>query len=169
MEGGDILTSKVQSSRSRWKSTSRLELIPPWRRLYFDRCLLLVGVFLVKMHKLELRRFFSLPFSRTTGHYTVQQIQNSYGERLGSSSSSSSTPLPVPKPSSASYPGCRSRPGSSPRHSPNFRSRLQPAWRHCNSQVETKFMFTSVYEQFHGGGHSLGDTLSLVKKASTTG
>lgn len=106
-------------------------------------------------HKLESKRFFSLPCSRKTGHYTVQQIPNSHGERHGSSSSSSdSGPLPVPKPSAASYPGCRSRPGSSPRHSPNFRSRPQPQCQRCNSQVGTKLMFTSVSEQFHGGSHT---------------
>lgn len=105
-------------------------------------------------HKLEAKRFFSLPCSRKTGHYTFQQIQNSHGERHGSSSSSGSgsTPLLVPKPSSASYPGCRSRPSSSPRHSPNFRSRLQPACRRCNSQVDSKS--PSGCEQFHGGSAS---------------
>lgn len=98
-------------------------------------------------HKLESKRFFSLPFSHKTGHYTVQQVQNSHGERHGSSGSSgSSSPLPAPKPSAASYPGCRSRPGSSPRQSPNFRSRQQPACRRCNSQVDTEFTFTSVCE-----------------------
>lgn len=114
-------------------------------------------------HKLDSRRFFSLPSSGKTGHYTLQQAQNSHGDRHGSYSSSSSdgakssssySPLPVPKPSAASYPGCRSRPSSSPKHSPNFRSRLQPTCRRCNSQVDAQFMVASGCEQCHVGTDS---------------
>lgn len=87
--------------------------------------------------------------SRKTGHYTVQQSQNTHGDRHGAptttASSSNSTkptgsePLSVPKTSGGSYPRSRHSPspktGSSPRHSPNFRSRLLPSCQRYNSQV----------------------------------
>ncbi|XP_069014570.1 rho GTPase-activating protein 18 isoform X1 [Embiotoca jacksoni] len=83
--------------------------------------------------------------SRRTGHYTLQQNQNTqHGDRHGPSTTtcttknSSTDPPSLPNPSSASFP--RSQPssspktGSSPRHSPNSRSRPQPACKRCNSQ-----------------------------------
>ncbi|XP_042338797.1 rho GTPase-activating protein 18-like, partial [Plectropomus leopardus] len=83
--------------------------------------------------------------SRRTGHYTVQQNQNAHhGDRSGSSTTISSTktsstdPPPLlnpsvgvcPKPQPPSSP----KSGSSPKHSPNSRSRARPPCQRCNSQ-----------------------------------
>ncbi|XP_042246916.1 rho GTPase-activating protein 18 [Thunnus thynnus] len=83
--------------------------------------------------------------SRRTGHYTVQQNQNTHhGDRSGPASTTSSTkptstdPSSLPNPSAA--PGSRSqhssspKPGSSPRHSPNSRLRPRPTCERFNSQ-----------------------------------
>ncbi|XP_042246917.1 rho GTPase-activating protein 18 isoform X2 [Thunnus maccoyii] len=86
-----------------------------------------------------------LHLSRRTGHYTVQQNQNTHhGDRSGPASTTSSTkptstdPSSLPNPSAA--PGSRSqhssspKPGSSPRHSPNSRLRPRPTCERFNSQ-----------------------------------
>lgn len=83
--------------------------------------------------------------SRRTGHYTVQQNQNTHhGDKSGPASTTSSTkptstdPSSLPNPSAA--PGSRSqhssspKPGSSPRHSPNSRLRPRPTCERFNSQ-----------------------------------
>lgn len=96
--------------------------------------------------------------SRKSGHYTVQQIQNSGGERHVSTSSSSSSNSPlVGKPIAASYPGCRSRPSSSPRRSPNFRSRLQSSCRRYNSQDSLdELEMDDFWKELENISHSAG-------------
>lgn len=144
----NVARCKVQDQE--WnRRQSELKLPSPRlcvnKSFFHDKMHKLADVF----DKLESKRFFSLPCSRKSGHYTVQQIQNSGGERHVSTSSSSSSNSPlVGKPIAASYPGCRSRPSSSPRRSPNFRSRLQSSCRRYNSQVGTEFTIASVCEQF---------------------
>ncbi|XP_022593658.1 rho GTPase-activating protein 18 isoform X2 [Seriola dumerili] len=83
--------------------------------------------------------------SRRTGHYNVQQNQNTQHEdRYGpaataSITKTSSTDLSsLPNPSSAACPRSQlsssPKPDSSPGHSPNSRSRPRPACQRCNSQ-----------------------------------
>ncbi|TWW69019.1 Protein sel-1 -like protein 1 [Takifugu flavidus] len=63
--------------------------------------------------------------SRRTGHYTIQQHQNTHGDQHGPSTTADGTkptqPLPIPR----TQPPC-----SSPRHSP----RTLPSCQRCNSQ-----------------------------------
>uniref|UniRef100_UPI0037E8C93D rho GTPase-activating protein 18 n=1 Tax=Semicossyphus pulcher TaxID=241346 RepID=UPI0037E8C93D len=83
--------------------------------------------------------------SRRTGHYAVQQSQNTHhGDRYAPSTVASSTktgstePSSLPNPSAASCPRSQHssspKPGSSPRHSPISRSRARPPCQRCNSQ-----------------------------------
>ncbi|XP_068565016.1 rho GTPase-activating protein 18 isoform X3 [Cebidichthys violaceus] len=78
--------------------------------------------------------------SRRTGHYTVQQNQSTHhGDRSGPSTTSSGTKATSTDPPSVlTYPrsqaSCSPKPGSSPRHSPNSRSRPRPPCQRCNSQ-----------------------------------
>ncbi|XP_029705005.1 rho GTPase-activating protein 18 isoform X2 [Takifugu rubripes] len=66
-----------------------------------------------------------LYFSRRTGHYTIQQHQNTHGDQHGPSTTADGTkptqPLPIPR----TQPPC-----SSPRQSP----RTLPSCQRCNSQ-----------------------------------
>lgn len=125
-------------------------------RFFFEGKMCRFGVVLAKLGKQKMLFFTFLPVfvytvssSRKTGHYTVQQSQNTHGDRHGapttttnssdSTKPSGSEPLSVPKTSGGSYPRSRHSPspktGSSPRHSPNFRSRLLPSCQRYNSQV----------------------------------
>ncbi|XP_041814332.1 rho GTPase-activating protein 18 isoform X3 [Chelmon rostratus] len=77
--------------------------------------------------------------SRRTGHYTVQQNQNTqHGDRYGPPTATGGTkatgtdPLSQPNPSLAACP--TSQLSSSPGHSPNCRSRPPPTCQRCNSQ-----------------------------------
>ncbi|XP_038582582.1 rho GTPase-activating protein 18 isoform X2 [Micropterus salmoides] len=81
--------------------------------------------------------------SRRTGHYTIQQNQNTHHvDRYGPSTTTSSTkttstdPSSLPNPSVAacSQPYSSPKPGSSPRHSPISRFRPGPTCQRCNSQ-----------------------------------
>ncbi|XP_056260936.1 rho GTPase-activating protein 18 isoform X2 [Seriola aureovittata] len=83
--------------------------------------------------------------SRRTGHYNVQQNQNTQHEdRYGPAApasitkTSSTDPSSLPNPSSAACPRSQlsssPKPDSSPGHSPNSRSRPRPACQRCNSQ-----------------------------------
>ncbi|KAG7240314.1 hypothetical protein INR49_027125 [Caranx melampygus] len=80
--------------------------------------------------------------SRRTGHYNVQQNQNTqHGERRGSAAPPSITRTdPSSPPNTISAVGPKSqlssspKPDSSPRHSPNSGSRHQPPCQRCNSQ-----------------------------------
>ncbi|XP_023285907.1 rho GTPase-activating protein 18 isoform X2 [Seriola lalandi dorsalis] len=83
--------------------------------------------------------------SRRTGHYNVQQNQNTQHEdRYGPAApasitkTSSTDPASLPNPSSAACPRSQlsssPKPDSSPGHSPNSRSRPRPACQRCNSQ-----------------------------------
>ncbi|XP_031177822.1 rho GTPase-activating protein 18 isoform X2 [Sander lucioperca] len=77
--------------------------------------------------------------SRRTGHYTVQQNQNMHhGDKSGPSTTSNSTRTTSTDPASLLNPSVvacpRSQPSSSPRHSPNSRSRPRPPCQRCNSQ-----------------------------------
>lgn len=97
---------------------------------------------------------FCLSCSRKTGHYTVQQNQNAHGDRYGTSTTTNSTkttgtdPLSLPNTSISSchrsQPSCSPKPGSSPRHSPNSRSRPRPTCQRCNSQVGCEWCNASV-------------------------
>lgn len=83
--------------------------------------------------------------SRRTGHYAVQQNQNTHHvDKHGPSTATSTTktsstdPSSLPNPSGAacprSQPSSSPKPGSSPRHSPNNRPRPRPTCQRCNSQ-----------------------------------
>nr|XP_046229252.1 rho GTPase-activating protein 18 isoform X2 [Scatophagus argus] len=83
--------------------------------------------------------------SRRTGHYSVQQNQNTHhGDKYGPPTPISSTkttgtdPLSLPNSSVAAchspQPSSSPKPDSSPRHSPNSRSRPRPTCQRCNSQ-----------------------------------
>ncbi|CAJ1077342.1 rho GTPase-activating protein 18 isoform X2 [Xyrichtys novacula] len=83
--------------------------------------------------------------SRRTGHYAVQQNQNTqHGDKFGSSSSAKSIKTTITDPSSqpissaAACPRSQAssspKPGSSPRHSPNSKSRARPPCQRYNSQ-----------------------------------
>ncbi|XP_078130705.1 rho GTPase-activating protein 18 isoform X1 [Sander vitreus] len=77
--------------------------------------------------------------SRRTGHYTVQQNQNlHHGDKSGPSTTTNSTRTTSTDPASLLNPSVvacpRSQPSSSPRHSPNSRSRPRPPCQRCNSQ-----------------------------------
>ncbi|XP_029352664.1 rho GTPase-activating protein 18 isoform X2 [Echeneis naucrates] len=106
--------------------------------------------------------------SRRTGHYNVQQNQNTqHGDRYWPASSpsitktSSTDPSSLPYQSSASYPRSqlRSSPktNSSPRHSPSSRSRLQLSYQRYNSQdsldeLEMDDYWKEVENITHSGG-----------------
>lgn len=75
-----------------------------------------------------------LSCSRRTGHYTVQQSQNTHhGDRYGPTISTSTDPPSLPNPSVTLVP--KSQPSSSPRHSPNCKKGSRPSSQRCNSQV----------------------------------
>uniref|UniRef100_A0A8D0CM13 Rho GTPase activating protein 18 n=1 Tax=Sander lucioperca TaxID=283035 RepID=A0A8D0CM13_SANLU len=85
------------------------------------------------------RLTYYLHLSRRTGHYTVQQNQNMHhGDKSGPSTTSNSTRTTSTDPASLLNPSVvacpRSQPSSSPRHSPNSRSRPRPPCQRCNSQ-----------------------------------
>ncbi|XP_039636980.1 rho GTPase-activating protein 18 isoform X2 [Perca fluviatilis] len=81
----------------------------------------------------------STVISRRTGQYTVQQNQNPHhGDKSGPSTTTNSTRTTSTDPASLLNPSVvacpRSQPSSSPRHSPNSRSRPRPQCQRCNSQ-----------------------------------
>ncbi|XP_078130707.1 rho GTPase-activating protein 18 isoform X3 [Sander vitreus] len=85
------------------------------------------------------RLTYYLHLSRRTGHYTVQQNQNlHHGDKSGPSTTTNSTRTTSTDPASLLNPSVvacpRSQPSSSPRHSPNSRSRPRPPCQRCNSQ-----------------------------------
>ncbi|XP_039981242.1 rho GTPase-activating protein 18 isoform X2 [Xiphias gladius] len=91
------------------------------------------------------RLAYYLNLSRRTGHYTVQQNQNTqHGDRYEPAATTEMTkacsthPSSLPNPGSGacprSQPSSSPKPDSSPRHSPTSRSRSQPTCQRCNSQ-----------------------------------
>ncbi|XP_067337679.1 rho GTPase-activating protein 18 isoform X2 [Channa argus] len=111
----------------------------------------------------------NLPSSRT-GHYTVQQTQNTQHEdRCGPATTSNHTrsrsaeALSVQNPSSAashrSQFSSSPKPNSSLRHSPNFRSRSRPACQRCNSQdsLELELQMEDYWKEVENITHSGGE------------
>ncbi|KAM3602413.1 uncharacterized protein V6R79_003542 [Siganus canaliculatus] len=84
--------------------------------------------------------------SRKTGHYTVQQNENTHpGDKHEPSDTTSSTKptrndpaSSLPNPSAAACPkpqlSTSPKPGHTPRHSPNVKSRQRLEYQRCNSQ-----------------------------------